>query len=186
MGTVWHRKTSFGKPHTKMAPRKCNTMHTCQLHRARVYIVLFTCLLLAACTANGVTQQTSQYQQWKNQAVQHYRYQLEIHYAPQEPLVVNIEVRNGKVVSETDATTGGAVKPPRPLPPYNTIERLFALADKAENRGADDIPVVYDPTLGYPTRISLDEKSKVSGDGTIYMTTDNGIGYTVTSFEILD
>jgi hypothetical protein len=158
-------------------------MHTRQLHRARVYIVIFTCLLLAACTANevtqssGVTPQTPQYQQWKNQAVHHYRYQLQIDYCPCPSLVVMIEVRNGTVVSETDATTGGPVKPRRPLPPYNTIERLFNVIEEAKNRGAYQIEVVYDPTLGYPTRISIDE---------MINTSDDSIAYTVTAFETLD
>lgn len=167
-------------------------MHACQLHRAHIYIVLFACLLLAACTANEVTQssevttQTPQYQQWKNQAVQDYRYQLEIHYAPQEPLVINIEVRDGTVVSETDATTGGPVVPPRTFPPYNTIDRLFDLIEEAEARGADQIEVVYDPKLGYPTRISTDDNIQVADDGTVYGVTDNAVGYAITTFEILD
>jgi hypothetical protein len=154
--------------------------------------VIFPCLLLAACTANEVTQssevtqQTPQYQQWKNQAVQHYRYQLEIHDGPWEPLVVNIEVRNGTIVSETAATTGGRVKPVRPLPPYNTIDHLFDVIEEAETGGADKIEVVYDPKLGYPTSISTDDQIKVADDGTVYLASDNAVFYAITTFKILD
>lgn len=169
-------------------------MHTCQLQRARVYyIVIFSCLLLAACTTNEVTQSsevtqhTPQYQQWKTQAVQHYRYQLEIHYAPQAPLVVNIEVRDGTVVSETDPTTGNPVQIPvfRGMP-HNTIERLFDQIEEAEARGIDQIEVVYDPKLGYPTSIRTDDNIQVADDGTIYYASDNAVLYAITTFETLD
>ncbi len=109
--------------------------------------------------------------------MQHYRYQLQIDYCPCPSLVVNIEVRNGTVVSEMDAATGGPVKPLRPFPPYNTIDRLFDVIEEAEQRGADDIQVVYDPALGYPTSIRIDE---------MYNASDDGIVYTITTFELLD
>ena len=107
--------------------------------------------------------------------MQHYRYQLEIHDGPWKPLVVNIEVRNGTVVSETAATMGGRVKPVRPLPPYNTIDHLFDVIEEAEPRGADQIEVVYDPKLRYPTSISTDDNIQIADDGIVYTVTDNAV-----------
>ena len=59
---------------------------------------------------------------------------------------------------------------------YDTMDKLFGVVQAALDRRAQGILVTYDPTFGYPTRISIDE-NKVA--------VDDELSLTISRFEVL-
>ena len=55
-----------------------------------------------------------------------------------------------------------------------TVEELFAQRDDAYAKQAVEVDVSYDPTLGYPTHLFIDQSKNMA---------DEEMGYTVASFE---
>ena len=49
-----------------------------------------------------------------------------------------------------------------------TVDELFDTLDQAYATGAELVEVTYDPTLGYPTHLSVDPSRTTSDDGFSY------------------
>lgn len=58
-----------------------------------------------------------------------------------------------------------------------TVEDLFAFIDEAATAGADVVDVQYDPDLGYPTDIEIDQMTNAIDDEACYAVKD----FTVTA-----
>jgi hypothetical protein len=140
---------------------------------------LTVCLLLLALTGCAArTELRANQQKWVGQNISHYRFEVEIGCnCPWRSLMpLKIEVKDGQVVSMTDKD--GQPIPANYVETFNkaaSIEKLFAIID-SDIGSASEVKVEYNPDYGYPTKI-----------GIIYskLTTDNGIGYYVRSFEVL-
>jgi len=116
---------------------------------------------------------------WQAQNITHYRFSLDVRcfcaFTGQLPLTV--EVRDGQVVSETDKTGQPvAAQFKEVFAKYDSIEKLFALLDAAQNGGADLVTIEYDPQYGYPQTAYIDYMANVADD-------ENR--FTVSSFEVL-
>ncbi len=70
-----------------------------------------------------------------------------------------------------------------PVDEYARVETLFARAQEGINQGCP-VTVVYDPELGYPTRVMIDRGYHIAENGFVELRTDQGITYVVTSFQI--
>ena len=138
-------------------------------------IVLF---LLAACIRPDGAQQPAAaqtdlqaaQQRWQAQQIVSYSYGLAVScFCPEDirqPVVVT--VNNGATTSIVKAE-GGDPATAEFFAEYNTVEKLFALIQKAIDEKADGITVTYDPTLGYPTDIKVDTSFQAA-DEEIYLT----------------
>jgi hypothetical protein len=124
-------------------------------------------------------------QQWQAQHIRHYRYALKarVGIAPEE--FVLIEVANGKPIAIRLAMTPTpAAFVPTPdirlvaqgVRRYDTMDKLFDVVQAALDRRAQRILVTYDPTFGYPTRISIDENK---------LAEDDEFSLTISRFEVL-
>ena len=144
------------------------------------------------------------WQQWQAQHIRHYRFQMRrLCYCPLVLNQVLIEVVQGKRRTIRLASTPTPTAPPQAttatgllalpaVPPgvptpdprmvaqefsqYDTVDKLFGVVQAALDRRAQGIRVTYDPTFGYPTRISIDE-NKVA--------VDDEISLTISRFEVL-
>ena len=81
---------------------------------------------------------------------------------------VIVSVRNGVVESRQYAQTGASVAS-QYATTFPAVEGLFALIDDAIARGTRPLTVVYDPALGYPTRIALGDPAV---DAPLYLVSD--------------
>jgi hypothetical protein len=77
------------------------------------------------------------------------------------PVVVT--VRNGTIASRRYVRTGAAV-PARYETLFPSVEGLFARIDSASRQRVHELRVDYHPTLGYPTRISIDQNAQTVDD----------------------
>jgi hypothetical protein len=118
-----------------------------------------------------------QRQQWQSSGAGSYRYELLVRCFCGPPLTepVVIEVHNGVAVSVTHATTGASIDPAS-FSQFNTIDKLFGIIAESVDQGADDISVMYHPTLGYPIGINIDE---------IKRAVDDEVSYTVRTLELI-
>lgn len=58
--------------------------------------------------------------------------------------------------------------PPDAMAEYKTVGDLFLLLSQAYAVNADRIEATYDPTLGYPTRIYIDQSADMTDDDMMY------------------
>ena len=114
--------------------------------------------------------------EWQSRGIGSYRY----HYAPRIGFCNCIDsamvtVRNGAVVSVTDAVRASGAPEPNPnLTDFPTIEALFDVIKNAEQ--SSDlvwVGIVYDPILSYPL------------DMTLWANPDWSHGFVVSDFEVL-
>lgn len=112
-------------------------------------------------------------QSWAAQKIAKYRYTLQISCfcLPEVTQPVVIEVRNGKRTSITAAQSGLPVDA-KYFKKYDTIPKLFNVIKTAIQDKADNISVTYNPTLGYPTSISIDPE-QLAADEEIWLTISN-------------
>jgi hypothetical protein len=140
-------------------------------------ILLALALLLAACSPATALEQNRQ--KWAGQEISHYRFNLMIGcfcaFRSQMPLTV--EVQNGKIVSIETADGSPIVEGSRQIfEQAGMMEKLFAVIEEAQANGADELAVVYDPTYGFPSQISINP---------IKNATDDEISYYVENFQVL-
>jgi Family of unknown function (DUF6174) len=67
-----------------------------------------------------------------------------------------------------------------------TVEDLFDVLDDAYARQAQTVDVIYDPQLGYPTKINIDPNYGCQGplpDGKFCTVSDDEMGYSVKSLD---
>lgn len=75
---------------------------------------------------------------------------------------VEVTVRGGATTAVTPVDS--TVSEPNLLSGYPDVEGLFAVVDDALRRQAHRLRVVYHPTLGYPTEISVDYREGVADE----------------------
>lgn len=78
-----------------------------------------------------------------------------------------VSVRDGIVTSRTYVGDGAPVGLAY-AELYPTVEGLFRKIDDARQHHAASVDVVYDPVLGYPTRISIDYNFQTADDEIFY------------------
>jgi hypothetical protein len=98
---------------------------------------------------------------WTAQGPARYRYRFQyLCFCPASLVTpVEIEVRDGRVASVVDPTTGQPppASPGRPTP---TVEELFAVVEAALDADVDWLDVQYDIVLGYPAVIRVDPDAR--------------------------
>jgi Family of unknown function (DUF6174) len=149
--------------------------------QSRTYLIFIGSILLfvlAACirpegtqppTAAQTALQQAQ-QQWQAQELDSYSYTLAL-----SCFCVD-DLRQPVVISVTDGEMASIIKVEGGEPAaaeffadYNTVEKLFALIQKAIDEGADEVTITYDATLGYPTDIKVDTSFQMA-DEELYLT----------------
>lgn len=111
-------------------------------------------------------------EQWDRQGISSYRFRVSrlCFCAPdaRRPLIVTVQL--GRVTSLTDAETGAPFTGD-PFMPV-TVDGLFAAVDAALDRDADHVDVRYDPQLGYPLEIAIDESERLADEEVTYYASD--------------
>jgi hypothetical protein len=82
-----------------------------------------------------------------------------------------VTVRGGAIVAMRDPATGQTL-PAERHQWFRTVRQLFDETRIALQRDGVLQEVVYDPSLGYPTRLSLDPIRNAADDEVLYVTTD--------------
>jgi len=133
---------------------------------------------LTACSATPSSTLAGNRQKWESQNITHYRFNLAISCfcAFSDKMPLTIEIQDGQVVSMVDNQGQPVTDFKETFDQYNSIEKLFATLDSAENGGADKVTVTYNAEFGYPESVYIDY---------IEMAADDEIGFTVSEFESL-
>ena len=76
---------------------------------------------------------------------------------------VRVRVEDAAVVEVRDAETGEAYAPER-FGAFPTVEGVLELIARARGRGAQVVDVDYDPQLGYPVRVRIDNDTREQND----------------------
>jgi len=77
---------------------------------------------------------------------------------------VTLTVRGGALTAVTRVSDGAPVDRSRWTGVYFTVDEMFALIADARSRGAFQVRVSYDPALGYPTQVYLDQAAGIADD----------------------
>lgn len=135
--------------------------------------VLAIAIVLSGCASIANTSEPkSEVQQardkWQAASISHYRFKLSLgcFCAFSQDMPLNIEVRDGQVVSIA-YQSGNPIDPSlmEYFQRFATVDKLFdeiqnsfqvqGNVDTAGDK-ADEVKVTYDPTYGYPSKISID------------------------------
>ena len=151
---------------------------TSSIPRAINRLLLCTALIsiTASCTALGLEGATSGRAQlvrhrdrWVRQQVVDYRFTYDVTClceATDDP--IEIEVRGSLLASaayaDTDQPVPGSLQASLP-----TIDDLFTMIEQAIDQRVHLIEVSYHPTMGYPTRISIDNSFNVAADEVVHV-----------------
>ena len=102
---------------------------------------------------------------WISAGVVDYRYDYhrQCECGPDTVRPVRIEVLGGSVTSVTFLDDGQLLQSPT-VGAFATIDDLFAKIDEAIESDAESVIVTYDPTLGYPTLLSVDYRREIADD----------------------
>lgn len=92
-----------------------------------------------------------------------YEYRRQCECGPQSLRPARIEIQAGFVTRVTFLDNGETLENP-PDEAFPTIEDLFDLIDEAVQMNAASLVVTYDPTLAYPTLISVDYRRDIADD----------------------
>lgn len=144
--------------------------------RTLLIAILILALTLSACGAKSDLAKNRD--KWTSAGVSHYSFELTIScFCPFfEVNPVTVEVKDGKIVSMTDAS-GQPLKEEfaQTFEEAATVEGLFAIAE--ENiANADEVEVTYDAQYGFPASIVVDR---------IKLAVDDEISYHVEAFQVL-
>ena len=103
------------------------------------------------------------YARWIERGPASYEYRLtQLCFCPPEHTrTYLVRVMSGRVLESRDAQTGA---PPPVGYQSRTVPDLFAVLHDALSRDADKIDVVYDPQLGYPTRMTIDYEEQAADE----------------------
>jgi hypothetical protein len=169
--------------HTRAALARIEMMMTPALIRrpepsfARAAAVVVLGLVLAVGAAGCVTSPddtgddlAANRRKWQSQGIRDYsvRYRLICFCVTSATDPVLLQVRNGALVSVTRVADGTPVDPSRWAGIYYTVDELFALLTQAQAQGPNQLRVSYDPALGYPTEVYLDERAAIADDERSY------------------
>ncbi len=104
--------------------------------------------------------------QWQSQGIRDYQVQFSVSCFcitdVTQPVI--LQVRKGALVSVTRVADGVSVPPSRWEGVYYSIDQMFALIADAQARGADEVRVSYDPVLGYPSAVFIDESVRTADE----------------------
>jgi frataxin-like iron-binding protein CyaY len=92
-----------------------------------------------------------------------YDYQRSCECGPETVRPVRIEVVGGSVATVTFRDDGQLMLNPQ-AGAFATIDDLFDMIDEAIRAQAESLVVTYDPTLGYPTLVSVDYRMEIADD----------------------
>ena len=92
-----------------------------------------------------------------------YDYQRSCECGPDMLRPVSIEVIEGSVTSVT-FLDDGLLAQSSTFNAFATIDDLFDMIDEAVQANAESLVVTYDPTLGYPTLLSVDYRIEIADD----------------------
>ena len=144
-----------------------------------VRITLGVALIAATACQNGTGPKwgaSAAQARWNERRPVSYRYTVSrsCECAPESLGPVIVTVTNGAVQSRRYSSTGADV-PQTYAESFPTIDELFEIIDEARRDRVAHLDVDYDPTWGFPTRISIDRDA-----GTV----DDEILYTVSAFTL--
>jgi hypothetical protein len=109
---------------------------------------------------------SAQRRKWQSQQITSYRVQSSLSCfcirEATEPVL--LEVRNRALVSVTRVSDGAPVPPSEWADRYYTVDEMFVLIASAERSGADEVRVSYDPRLGYPTQVFIDQSQQLADE----------------------
>ena len=117
---------------------------------------------------SNITELQSNRERWAARNIKNYRFVLYARCCGPVRLTspVSIEVRDGSAISIAPVQS---VRSPHlePYERFDSVEKLFSVIEGAINRQAEFISVSYEPTLGHPVSIVVDEsKTAVDDDFT--------------------
>jgi hypothetical protein len=92
-----------------------------------------------------------------------YEYSKQCECGPETLRPARIEVLAGSVARVTFLDNAQTLESP-PADAFPTIDDLFGRVDEAVRMDAASLVVTYDPTLGYPTLISVDYRRDIADD----------------------
>jgi hypothetical protein len=103
---------------------------------------------------------------WQSQRIADYevQFRMSCFCVPDVIAPVVLQVRGGAIVSVTRVSDGVGVPPSRWVGIYYTVDQMFALIADAQAKGADEIRVSYDPVLGYPTTVFIDQSVRLADE----------------------
>lgn len=138
-------------------------------------------MVLAACSdptraleADDDTRLEVHRQRWMASGVKSYRMTVKVHGAWFGG-VAEVEVRNGVPVSVT-ARRGNVETSATGFQGHDTVEELFAIIQRAQDREAERLETRYDRELGFPIHADVDPR---------FGTADDEHGFTVEAFRVL-
>lgn len=123
-----------------------------------VIAIALSVSLLASCSPQARSELAAARGRWQAARISHYRLNLAVGcFCPfTQKMPLSIEVMNGQVISMR-FKDGSQVSPSEQkiFEEYRTIDALFDFTEDAIGK-ADEIQVAYDPTYGFPVRVSID------------------------------
>lgn len=148
-------------------------------------VIPLTALLLVSCSGGSSSQTGSDeaaglrraQARWARAGVRDYAYTVRVlAFAPGVQRPARVTVQNGRTVSITPGDNDPTLleNNGQVFAAYATLDDLFGVIQRAINARADSLDVDYDPTLGYPTRITIDY---------IRLAADDELGVNVSQFE---
>ncbi len=142
-------------------------------------LLLFASLAMISCKSALPGELTSSEKLWKDQKLTSYDFTLERQcFCPEDwrgP--VNVQVRNGEVVSVTYVSNGQAVTEGK-FDEVDTIDELFTLLKNGyQGKGdfdqkADSVQVTYHKQMGYPESLYIDVSYQMADEEQGYAVTD--------------
>jgi hypothetical protein len=148
------------------------------MKKNNLILLVFMVVFLSACTLSQRPAYEKNHSLWEAQAIQHYRFKLEIgcNCPWHDMMPLSVEVQNGETVSMA-ASNGEDITPYMDtFGSHGTIESLFRTVDSSISMFIYRLEVQYDATHGFPVSIILEPYRAM---------TDDAIGYKVTDFEVL-
>jgi hypothetical protein len=113
---------------------------------------------------------------WRSRAFADYSYEIRVDCfcSPEITRWTRVSVRSGQVI-DAQAVIADPQFPITTLSLWQPIDSLFVIVRRSaadNNSYLEDIDVVFDRVLGYPTRIELRAKSNVADGGALYSLRD--------------
>ncbi|MEM7231489.1 MAG: DUF6174 domain-containing protein, partial [Planctomycetota bacterium] len=83
---------------------------------------------------------------------------------------VILEVRDGEIISATDAESGDELNPESDA--FLTVDDLFIEVREAMDRSADSLDVRYDSEFGFPASVDIDFDRRIADEEVSYRASD--------------
>ena len=134
--------------------------------RCLLVAIFFICSSLAFSCEKSVSELLQKnLQKWQGAGWEKYSFviQRECFCPPEYRQLTRVIVENGKVVSASYIDNNAAVSE-RVLADLYTIEDWFKMINKAVDRNADQLEVVYHAALGFPEKINIDMRKRRADD----------------------